>query len=105
MMVEKRKAAQRHRRKDGRPAAVGGSKAADGQFGARGGAVVDSDAAAQDDHRRQGADDDGVSEDLKNAEHTLLDRLFGVGAGMGVWSRCQGRLRWRRCRGKRPSAC
>ena len=33
--------------------------------------------------RRQRADDDGVGKDLKDAEHTLLDRLFGVGAGMG----------------------
>ena len=45
-----RKAAQRHRREDGRPAAVGGGEAGDGQLGTGGRAVVDRDAAAQDDH-------------------------------------------------------
>ena len=78
-----RKAAERHRRKDGRPAAVGGREAGDGQLCARRTAVAHRHAAAQDDHGGQGADDDGVSEDLEDAEHPLLDGLAGIGAGVG----------------------
>ena len=77
------KAAQCHRRKDGCPAAVGRGKAGDRQLRARSGAVVDRRAAAQNDHSRQRADDDGVRKDLKDAEHALLDRLFRVGTGVG----------------------
>ena len=58
------KAAERHRRKDGRPAAVGGREAGDGQFCACRTAIAHRHAAAQDDHGGQGADDDGVGEDL-----------------------------------------
>ena len=79
----KGKAAKRHGGKDGSPAAVGGGKAGDGQLCTGCGAVVHGGAAAQDDHGGQGADDDGVSKHLKDAEHALLHRLFGVGAGMG----------------------
>ena len=77
------KAAERHRRKDGRPAAVGGREAGDGQLCACRTAIAHRHAAAQDDHGGQGADDDGIGKHFKDAEHALLDRLFGVGAGVG----------------------
>lgn len=46
-------------------------------------AVIDRRAAAQDDQRRQGTDHNGIGKYFKDAEHALLDRLFGVSAGMG----------------------
>ena len=55
-------------------------------------AVADRRAAAQDDQRRQGADDDGIGKYLKDAEHALLDRLFGVSAGMGNGAGAKARL-------------
>lgn len=76
-------AAQRHRRKDGRPAAVGGGESGDGQLGTGGRAVVHRHPAAQDDQRGQGADDDGIGKDFEDTEHPLLDRLAGVGTGVG----------------------
>ena len=79
----KREAAERHRREDGRPAAVGGREAGDGQLRACRAAVAHRHTAAQDDHGGQGADDDGIGKDLEDAEHSLLDRLVGVGAGVG----------------------
>ncbi len=70
------KAAQRHRREDGRPAAVGGGEAGDRQLGTGRRAVVDRDTAAQDDQRGQCADHNGIRKHLKDAEESLLYRLF-----------------------------
>ena len=39
----------------------------------------DVDAAADDGHGRQRADDDGIGEDLKDAVQALLDGALGIG--------------------------
>lgn len=80
MMDREREAAQRDRRENGSPTAVGRRKAGNRQVCARHGAVIHRRAAAQNDKRRQCADDNGIDKHLKNAKHTLFYRLFRIGA-------------------------
>lgn len=79
----KGEAAQRHRRKDGDPAAVGAGKAADGQLRTGRCPVGKGGAAAQDNQCGQGADHDGVDEHLEHTEQALLNGILYVSAGMG----------------------
>ena len=77
------KAAHGNGSKNGHPVAVDRSKSANGQLRAGSLAVGNLHTAEQNDQCGHGADDDGIHKDLENAEHTLLHRLIGVGAGMG----------------------
>ena len=79
----KGEAAHRHGGKDGDPVAIGAGKAADGQLRAGIRAKGDGHAAAQDNKRGKGADDDGIHKYLKDTEQTLLHRIIDLGACMG----------------------
>ena len=76
-------AAHGHGGENGDPVAVGAGKAADGQLRAGSRAEGDGHAAAQDDQRGEGADDDGIHKYLKDTEQTLLHRIIDLGACMG----------------------
>ena len=75
-------AAHGHGGENGDPVAVGAGKAADGQLGAGRRAKGDGHAAAQDNKRGKGADDDGIHKYLKDTEQTLLHRIIDLGAGV-----------------------
>ena len=76
-------AAQGNGGENGNPVAVNPGKAADGQLRTGSLAVGNLHTAEENDQGGHGADDDGIHEDLEDAEHALLDRISGVGAGMG----------------------
>ena len=76
-------AAHSHGGEDGYPIAVNRGEAGDGKLRACVLTVGNGYAAEQYHQSGHGADHNGVHKNLENSEHTLLHRLFGIGAGVG----------------------